>query len=72
LYIIFNPVKTDEVSSVAAPCAFNVVEGDDVEIGRLCGGSGLLDLAGMVCFELAAGEREAFGGLVVPGSVSLC
>jgi hypothetical protein len=63
---------TDEVSSVAAPWAFNVVEGEEVDIGRLWGGSGLLGLTGIVCFELAAGDREAFGGFVVPGRVSLC
>ena len=35
LYIIFKPVMTEEVSRVAAPWAFSVVEGEDVEMGRL-------------------------------------
>lgn len=72
LYIILSPVKTEDVSSVAAPCAFSVVEGDDVEMARFCAGSGLLGLEVGECFEDEVSESEALGAFVEPELVSLC
>lgn len=51
LYIILKPVITDEVSNIAAPCAFNVVEGEEVEMGRLWVGCGLLDFSIAACLD---------------------
>ena len=62
---------TDEVSSVAAPWAFSVVEGEEVEIGLICVDLDFDDDAGEVaCFE---GERAAFGdGAGLLGDGPLC
>jgi hypothetical protein len=70
--MIFRPVRTEEVSRVAAPWAFSVVEGEDVDIGRLWDGRGLLGLVGAECFEEAAGERGAFGAPDEAESASFC
>jgi len=60
LYIILRPVITDEVSRVAAPWAFSVVEGEDVEMGLIWVDFDFGDDVGEVaCFR---GERFAFGG----------
>jgi hypothetical protein len=64
LYMIFSPVITDEVSNVAAPCAFNVVEGEDVDIGRLWDDSDLLGLAEVECFEEPARAGVDLGAFV--------
>lgn len=57
---------TEDVSSVAAPWLRRVVEGEEVEMGRLEGGGfpGLME-----CF---VGESVAIGGLVDTDGVSLC
>lgn len=60
------------MSSVAAPWAFSVVEGEEVDMGRLWAGSGLLGFVEVECLEDDAGEREAFGAFVEPEGVSLC
>lgn len=49
---------TEEVSSVAAPWAFSVVEGEDVDIGRECEVRGLLVLEGVECLTEAVGDTE--------------
>jgi hypothetical protein len=72
LYIIFNPVMTDDVSRVAAPCALSVVDGEDVDIGRLCEGLGLVDFDGAECFGDAVGERGVVGAFAELRGISLC
>lgn len=70
--MIFKPVTTEDVSRVAAPWAFSVVEGEDVDIGRECGERGLLVLEGVECFEEVVGDTEWFGALVELDGVSFC
>ena len=63
-YIIRRPRITEEVSRVAAPCAFSVVEGEDVDIGRLDGGGCLPEVVGVACFDAELGDIDAFEGVV--------
>ncbi len=72
LYNIFRPVNTEDVSRVAAPWAFNVVEGEDVDIGRLWVNGGLAVCDGVECFEVAVGDSEALGAIGDPGDGPLC
>ena len=72
LYMIFMPVMTEEVSSIAAPCALRVVEGEEVEIGRLWVGMDLFDADAVECFDDEAGDDVAFGGFCDEDNVSLC
>ena len=72
LYIIFRPVITDDVSRVAAPWALRVVDGEDVDIGRLCVEPGFTLCAGVVCFDVDAGERVALGATEDPEVGPLC
>lgn len=60
--MIFRPVNTEDVSSVAAPCALSVVEGDEVEIGRLWDVCGVVDLELEVCLQDDVGGNAGFGG----------
>lgn len=57
---------------MAAPWALNVVEGEDVDIGRLCAGSDLVGLEGVECFVDVVGETVALGAVVELEVVSLC
>jgi len=57
---------------MAAPWALNVVEGDDVDIGRLCAGRDLVGLEGVECFVDVIGETVALGAAVELEVVSLC
>lgn len=50
------------MSSVAAPCALRVVDGDDVEIGRLWDECVVVGRDGDVCFEDEAGVIAGFAG----------
>lgn len=53
-------MKTDDVSSVAAPCALRVVEGDEVEIGRFCEIYVVVVFEVDVCFDDDAGVIAGF------------
>lgn len=48
------------MSSVAAPCALRVVEGDDVEIGRVCEMCVDVALEVAECFEDDTGDIADF------------
>ena len=50
------------MSRVAAPCALSVVEGDEVEIGRLCNVCVVVDLEVVVCLEDDEGVIAGFAG----------
>ena len=65
---------TEDVSSVTAPCALSVVDGEEVDIRRLCVEPGLTDCdAGGACFDADAGDKEAFGATGEPDEVGpLC
>lgn len=60
--MIFKPVYTEDVSSVAAPCALRVVEGDEVEIGRLWEVCVVVGRDVDVCFEDEVGVIAGFVG----------
>ena len=72
LYMIFRPVRTEDVSSCAALCAFRVVEGDEVEISRLCEDGDRTEDGVVECFDVDAGERVAFGLFEETEVGSLC
>jgi hypothetical protein len=70
--MIFKPVKTEDVSSVAAPWALRVVEGDDVEMGRFWEVCVDVCLAVDVCFEDDAGVTAGFAGYFDASGSSGC
>lgn len=73
LYIILSPCITDDVSRVAAPCGWRVVEGEEVEIGRVdCFGGGLPDLGEAECLEEDVGRGDVFGVAEATAGVSVC
>jgi len=63
---------TEDVSRVAAPWAFSVVEGEEVDMGLLCVDFVLVVCEGVECFEAAAGESGALGGGGEAGDGPLC
>lgn len=72
-YINRRPRITEEVSRVAAPWAFRVVEGEEVDMGRFGGVVVLVEFAEVECFEVEEGERVAFGvGVEVDKVLGCC
>ena len=57
---------------MAAPCALSVVEGEDVDIGRLWVELGFVVCDDVVCFEFDGGDSEAFGATEDPEVGPLC
>jgi hypothetical protein len=69
LYIIFRPVITEDVSSVAALWTFRLVEGEEVEMDRVCEFVELIVGFNVVCREA---EDSTIGWLIAIGGVTLC
>lgn len=70
--MIFRPVKTEDVSRVAAPWALRVVEGDEVDMGRLCDICVVVGLEVDECFDDETGMVADFGGVFDAAGRSGC
>lgn len=63
---------TEEVSRVAAPCVLSVVDGEEVEMSRLCEDRVFVEGSVVACFKDDVGDGADLGGFVDPVEVSLC
>ena len=63
---------TEDVSRVAAPCALRVVDGEDVDIGRVWVEPVFSVCNGAECFDVDADDGEALDTTDDPGMGPLC